>query len=149
MTKMNRKGFIARDFVVAMILFSGLIALMTLVVASIASDYGNNDLISEDFSNKFDRFDENTGRVTEMFDSANSEEGLSLIGTFDVLFNSAFSIISLVFSGVSSVGSQLLGFSEFFGIPSEVAGVFFTIILSILTALIVFIVISSVSRREL
>lgn len=146
---MNKKGFIARDFVVALILFSGVIALMTLAIASIADDYGNTDVINEDFADKFDRLEDNTGRVTEMFDSTSGKGGLSLIGTFDVLFNGAFSVISLVFSGVTSVGSQLLGFSEFFGIPAEVAGVFFTIILSIMTALVVFIVISSVSRREL
>ena len=146
---MNKKGFVARDFIIATILFSGVIALFTLAVASLADDYGNSNVVNPEFADNFDRLEETTDRATSMFDATSSESGLSLVGVFDVLFTATFAVISLVFNAVSSVGTQLLGFSEFFGIPNEVAGVFFTIILAILSVLIVFIIISSVSRRDL
>ena len=146
---MDKKGFIARDFVLAMILFSGIIALAVLGVASLADDYDNSNIVDEDFQSNFERFENETDRASEMFDAASSKEGLSLIGTFDVLFGSSFTVISLVFGGVSVVGSQIVNFGSYFGIPSSVTKVFFTIMLSALTILIVFIIISSVSRRDL
>lgn len=145
----NKKGFIARDFVLAMILFSGLIVLSILAVTSLANDYDNPNVIDEEFQNNFERFENETERASRMFDAASSEEGLSFIGTFDVLFRSAFTVISLVFSGVSAVGSQIANFGSYFGIPSTVAKTFFTILLSALSVLIVFIIISSTTQRNL
>jgi len=147
--KMNKKAFVARDFVVASLLFSGLLALTILAVAGFAAEYDNTAIISEDFSDKFNKFEDNTERIGGMYDAATSEEGLSFIGTFEVLFSSTFTIISLVFSGITAADSQLLGFGDFFGIPSSVSAVFFTLVLGVLTTLIVFIVISSLSRRDL
>lgn len=146
---MNKKGFIARDFVLAMLLFSGIIALAALGIASLASDYDNPNVVDEDFQDNFDRFTNETDRASDLFDAATSNEGLSLIGTFDVLFSASFTVISLVFGGVSAVGSQVAGFASYFGIPSTVAKTFFTILLSGLAILMVFIIISSVSRRDL
>jgi len=146
---LNKRGFIARDFVLAMLLFSGIIALAVLGVASLADDYDNPNVVDSGFQDNFDRFSNETDRVGKMFNSATSKEGLSLVGTFDILFGSTFTIISLVFGGVSAVGSQVASFGEYFGIPSTVSKTFFTILLSGLTILIVFIIISSVSRRDL
>lgn len=146
---MNKKGFIARDFVLGMLLFSGIIALLVIGLNGFANDYGNNNIVDEEFSDNFDRFNNETANAQELFDAATSDEGLSLIGTFDVLFSSTFTIISLVFGGVSSVGNQIAGFGEYFGIPTSVSQTFFTILLAGLTILIVFIIISSVSRRDL
>jgi len=146
---MNKKGFIARDFVVATILFSGFLTLMVMGVGSLANDYGNSNIINEEFSNQFNKFDDTTQNAKDIYNSANSKEGISFLGSFDVLFSSTFTIFALIFNAVTSTGSQLLGFSEFFGIDSGVAGVFFTILLSTLSIIIVFIIISSVSRRDL
>lgn len=146
---MNKKGFIARDFVLAMILFSGVIALAFLAVADLADTYDNPNVVDEGFTDNFERFQNETDRASQIFDAATSNEGLSLIGTFDVLFSSSFTVISLVFGGVAAVGSQVANFGSYFGIPSTVTKTFFTILLSGLTILIVFIIISSVSRRDL
>ena len=142
--KMNKKGFVARDFVIAMLLFSGGIALFVLMVGSMTNGYNNPNVINEEFSSKFDRFSNDTSRAGEMWESATSEGGLSLIGTADLLFFSTFRVISLVFNGVVASGQQLTGFGEFFGIPSEVTTIFMVLIFTILTVFIVFIIISSV-----
>jgi hypothetical protein len=147
---LNKKGWSARDFVIATLLFSGGIALFMLMVGALANDYDNANVVDEEFSNKFDRFNEDTDRAVEMWNATTSEGGLSLVGTTELLFFSTFRVISLVFNGVVSAGEQLSGFGEFFGIPSEVAGIFFVMIFSILTVFIVFIIISSVrSGRDL
>ncbi len=146
---MNKKGFVARDFVVAMLLLSGFLSLFILMVGGLADDYNNPNVVNQEFADKFNKFDENVGRTSDMFEAVSSKDGLSLIGTFDVLFSSTFSVISLIFAGVVGAGQQLAGFAEFFNVPTQVASVFFTLIFGILTALIIFIVVSSVSRRDL
>lgn len=145
----NKKGFVARDFVVASLIFSGLIALFVLSVGALADDYDNPNVIDPEFAENFDKFEENTERISSMYEEVTSEEGLSFIGTFEVLFASTFSVISLVFTGLTSIGTQLLGFGEYFGIPRAVSKIFFTLLISSLTALIIFIIISSVNRRDL
>jgi len=144
MNKMNKKGWVARDFIIAMLIFSGVLAIYVLMVGSVANDYGNTDVINVGFSEKFDKFSNDTSRAGEMWESATSEGGLSLVGTADLLFFSTFRVISLVFTSVVSAGEQLAGFGEFFGIPSEVSLIFMTLIFTILTVMIIFIIISSI-----
>lgn len=146
---MNKKGFVARDFVLGMILFSGIITLSLLAFNSLAEDYNNPDIIDDGFSENFNRFEEELNRSGEILSAAKSESGLSLVGTFDVLFSATFTVVSLVFGGLDAVGSQVSGFGSYFGVPSEVATVFFGILLAGLTVLIVFIIISSISQRDL
>lgn len=148
-TQNLKRGFIPRDFVIALLLFSGILTLLTLAVASLAEDYGNTEVIDPEFSNRFNKFDQELDRSADIFNSTTSTGGLSLVGTFDVLFSSTFTVISLVFGGVSAVGSQIAGFGDYFGIPKSVAYAFFGMIMAILAILIVFMVVSSVSRRDL
>lgn len=146
----NKKGWVARDFVVASLIFSGVIALFVIMIGSLANDYDNTEIIDPEFSEKFDKFSEDTERASEMWESATSEDGLSLVGTADLLFFSTFRVISLVFSSVVATGRQLAGFGEFFGIPTEITSILMVLIFTILTVYIVFIVISSVrSGRDL
>lgn len=146
----NKKGWVARDFIIAVLLFSGCLAIYVLMIGSAANDYDNQNIVDPEFSAKFDRFANDTARAGEMWDAATSEGGLSLVGTADLLFFSTFRVISLVFSSVVAAGQQLAGFGEFFGVPSEVTAIFMVLIFSVLTVSIVFIIISSVrSGREL
>ena len=147
---MNKKAWVARDFVIAMLLFSGCIALFVLMVGAIANDYDNPNIIDQNFSDKFDKFSDDTGRASEMWSAVTSEGGLSLVGTTELLFFSTFRVISLIFSSVVAAGTQLAGFGEFFGVPSAVTAIFMVLIFSILTVSIIFIIISSVrSGKEL
>jgi len=132
------------DFVIASLVFSGIIALFVIAVGSLANDYDNTNVINEDFANKFDKFEENTARTGEMWNATTSEGGLSLIGTVEVLFFSTFQVISLVFSSVTEAGSQLFGFGEFFGIPSAVSNIIFVLLFAALTVIIIFKILSFV-----
>jgi hypothetical protein len=146
----NKKAWVTRDFVVAMLIFSGVLGLFVVMIAGVANDYDNPNIIDPAFAEKFDRFTEEQSRATEMWEATSGEGGLSLIGTADLIFFSTFRVISLVFNSVVSAGQQLFGFGEFFGIPSEVSAILGVLIFAILTVLIVFIIISSVrSGKEL
>lgn len=146
----NKKGWTSKDFLVAMLIFSAGIALFMLMVGSLANDYGNTDIVNDEFSNKFDKFSEDTSRAGEMWDAATAEGGLSLIGTTELIFFSTFKVISLIFNAVVGAGQQLAGFGEFFGIPSAVTSIFLVLIFTILTVFIVITILSSIrSGRDL
>jgi len=150
MNKMNKKGWVARDFIIAMLIFSGVLAMFVVMIGSVANDYGNTDIISPVFSEKFDKFSENVDTGGEMWGASTGEGGLSLVGTADLLFFSTFKVISLVFDSVSLAWTQMAEFGTFFGIPSVISNIFVGLIFSILTVSIVFIIISSIrSGREL
>lgn len=147
---MNKKAqFLARDWVISAVLFSAVIAIFVLIFGSFADTYDRQDLINDEFSETFDRFENDTQVIEQMWDQTSGEGGLSTIGTFDILFKSTFGVISLVFSSVTSFGIQVFSFVEFFGIPSKVGFLMGTLLLSILSVVIVFIIISSVSRRDI
>jgi len=52
MNKINKKGWVARDFIIAMLVFSGVMAMFVVMIASIADDYDNPDIINDEFSRK-------------------------------------------------------------------------------------------------
>jgi hypothetical protein len=144
MTQINKKGFSTMDFTLAVLIFSGVIALLVVALGSLASDYDNPNIVNEKFSNTFDKFDEANSRTGDMWTAMSEEGGLSLIGTVEVLFFSTFRVISLVLSSVGEAGAQLFGISSFFGIPSAVSGIFFVLIIAMLTVVIIFKILSFV-----
>ena len=148
--KMNKKAeMLARDWVISAILFTGIIALLVLQAGALVDTYGVENVTDTEFNNKFNDFENHTAIAANMWNATSGEGGLSTIGTFDILFTATFSVIDLVFSSVTMAGSQIFGFVTYFGIPKEVGFIFGTILLSILSVIIVFIIISSVSRRDL
>jgi len=148
--KINKKGWVARDFIIAMLVFSGVLAMFVVMIGSVANDYDNTNIISPDFSDKFDKFSENVDTGGEMWAASTGEGGLSLVGTADLLFFSTFKVISLVFDSVNIAWTQMAEFGEFFGIPSVISNIFVGLIFTILTVMIVFIIISSIrSGKEL
>jgi len=146
----NKRGWVARDFIIAMLIFSGVLALFVVMIGSAANDYSNPNVIDPEFSESFDKFSEDTARAGEMWNATTSEGGLSLVGTADLLFFSTFRVISLVFTSVVAAGQQLASFGTYFGIPTAISAIFMVLIFSILTVSIIFIIISSVrSGKEL
>jgi hypothetical protein len=147
----NKKGFTASSYLVAAIIFSAGIALFVVMVGSLSSDYGNTDIINPEFSDTFDRFDDETDTIGEMWKTIDPEEkkGLSLVtGVFEIFFKGTFTVISLVVSSVAAAGSQIFGFLEYFGIPTEISTIIGTLVFALLTVTIVFVVINAINAKK-
>ena len=145
----DKKGFLARDWIIGTILFSGIIALFVLAAGGMVDEYGTPNVTSPAFEQTFDRLSNHTHIAGKMWNATSSEEGLSTVGTFTLLFSSTFEVIRLVFNSVGLAGKSMFGFTEYFGVDSTVAFTVFTIAFACLSVVIVFIVISSLSRRDL
>ena len=145
----NKKGFLTRDFLIAGILFSGMVALFVLMIAGIGDEYDSTLLTNEDFAANYDTLVEQTERIETARSAASAGEGLSFIGTFDVAFQSTFTVIQMVFQTLNLFGDMSGSFAGDFGLDEKVISLDFIIGLSILTVIIVLIWISSISRGKL
>jgi len=145
----NKKGFNTRDFVMAGILFSGLIALWVLAVAGIQSEYGSDLLTNPDFADNYDRLTKQTEKIETARKAATAGEGLRFRGTFDVAFQSTFTIIQMVFSTLDLFGDMTESFAEDFGLDPTVTRITITIAFVLLTIMLVWSWISSISRGRL
>ena len=145
----EKKAFLTRDFVIAGILFSGLIALWVLAIAGIENEYDSDLLTNPSFAENYDRLATQTEKIETAREAAAAGEGLSFIGTFDVAFQSTFTVIQMVFSTLDLFGDMTGSFAEDFGLDPTVTSIVFLIALAILTTILVFIWISSISRGKI
>lgn len=145
----QKKGFNTRDFVMAGILFSGLIALFVLAIAGIQNEYDSDLLTNENFASTYDTLVEQTEKIETARSAASAGEGLSFVGTFDVAFQSTFTVIQMVFATLNLFGNMTGSFAEDFGLDPTVTNLVFIIALTLLTVVIVWSWISSISRGRL
>ncbi len=145
----NKKAFLTRNFVIAGILFSGMVALFVLMIGGISNEYDSTLLTNEDFSSNYDTLIEQTDRIETAREAAAAGDGLSFIGTFDVAFQSTFTVIQMVFQTLDLFGDMSGSFAEDFGVDPSVVRIAFLIALAVLTTLIVWTWISSISRGKI
>ena len=145
----NKKAFLSRDYIVILLVFSALIGLCYILVASMGEDYGNPNIIDENFRDNYQNLQNSTDTVSSMFNQTSSKEGMSFVGTYTSLFRATFGVISLVFSSFGIIQSQTAHFATDFGIPSAVANIIFPTLIAIITVLIIFIIISSMSKGKI
>ena len=146
---MNKKGqFLARDWVISIILFSGLVALIVLAIASMSDQYDNPDIVNNDIAANYGNITETTQIAQSAFDAANEKEGLTFVGSIDVMFGAAFTVIALTFNSVGLATGYLTSFASDFKIPSSVAVIVVGILISILMVILVFVILSTTTQRD-
>ena len=145
----TKKPFLTRNFVIAGVLFSGIVALFVLAVAGISNEYDSVLLTNEDFGDTYDRLVTQTERIETARAAAATGDGLSFIGTFDVAFQATFTVIQMVFQTLDLFGDITGSFAADFGVDPTVTRITFLIALAILTTLIVWTWISSISRGKI
>ena len=148
---MNRKGeFLARNYIISIILFGMVSLIGYLIVADISGEntgYNIPNMTDQNFRNNYDTL--STTTIYQMQNATQSSEGLSTISTFTEVFKASFSVISLIFGSLGLVNGVFASFAQDFGVPSVIANIVFPSLLVIIIALLVFIIISSVSQGKL
>lgn len=145
----HKKPFLTRDFVMAGILFSGLIALWVLAIAGIQDEYDSTLLTNEEFAATYDKLNDQADNIETARSATAAGEGLSFVGTFDVAFQSTFTVIQMVFSTLNLFGDMTGSFAEDFGLDPTVTRIVFLIALTLLTIAVVWTWISSISRGRI
>jgi hypothetical protein len=146
----QKKGFLLRDFVIVGILFGLIIALFILQVASIADNYNNTDIINENFAKHYNKLQTNLDQLDTSNKAVTGSGGLNLVGTFNIAFNSVFTVVAMVWDGIqiyTGMAGNLA--SDFTFLDANVINKILTSIIAMITAYLIFVWISSVSRGKL
>lgn len=144
-----KKSFLTRDFVIAGVIFSGIVALFVLNIAGISNEYDTTILVNEEFADNYDKLTEQTSRIETARETTAAGSGLSFLGTFDVAFQSTFVVFQMIFQSLNLFGNMSDSFAEDFGLDPTVMAVVFIVALAILTTLIVWNIVSSISRGRI
>ena len=146
----NKKAFVTQDFVIAGLLFTSVIIFFTIGIADLQQNYPDNpNIVSESFSDNYNKLSEQTQTIDTMRNTSLSGEGLTFRGAFDVTFGSFFTIMQLTFSTLTIFGDMYVNMSSDFPfIDSIVLNNFFIIGFAILTVFLIFLLINAVGRNK-
>lgn len=143
----QKKGFLTRDIIITALLFGVVVAIFTLAITDVSSNYGNSNLVDAAFSEKYDKLSALTAKVETARSSSSAGSKLSFVGAFDVAFKSTFTVIQMVFQSLALYTTMVDDFvSDYTFLDSGVMSTLLTVGLAILTVFLVFIWISSISR---
>jgi hypothetical protein len=148
----NKKGLLAREWIIGLIIFSVICGIFGLVVSDMASsDNGYNvaNMSDSNFDAAYNQVSNTSGIAGQMGNATVSKEGLSTFGSVELFFGSTISVIQLTFGSLSMVNNVFTNIFHSFGIPSVLANIIFPAIISIITVILVFIVVSSLTKTKM
>lgn len=146
----SKKGFLLRDFVIVGILFSLVIALFVIQVAEMSRNYNNSDIISSSFASHYNKLQNNLASLDTSFQATKGGSGLNLIGTFNVAFNSVFTVIIMVWDGLliyTGMASNIS--SDFSFLDQSTTLLILGALIACLTSYLIFVWLSSVTRGKI
>jgi len=148
----NKKGMLARDWFVMLIIFGVITGLGYLVVADFASEssgYAVENMTDDDFQDNYDTLTDSVKNVSEMQNKTAAKGGLDVISTFTTLFTATINIITIVLGSFSMASNVMTNFAIDFGVPTVVANLIFPAILALIIGIIIFVIISSISKGKM
>jgi len=150
---MNKKGeMLVRDYFVCLVLFgiiTGAGALMVVDIANSETGYDIENMTDEDYQERYDTFTNSTRDIYKMSNETASNKGMSVVSTFTTMFTATFSVISIILSSfglVENAGAYLMIDA---GVPSLLGNLVMGGIVAIIVGILVFVIISSISRGKL
>lgn len=148
---MNKKGFLLRDFVIVGIIFGMIVGLYVLQVASIDNEYGGNTgIINPNFAAHYSNLQLQLSKLDAANKAVQSPGGLNLIGTFNVAFNSIFTVITMVWDGITiytGMAGNIPG--DFSFLDSGTVTIVLGGAIAILTTYLIFVWLSSITRGKI
>lgn len=134
-----------------LIVFSMVVGIGSLIVidiSSTANGYNVPNISDDSFDDTYNKLQETKSLV----DTSGNEtrKGLGkLLGNDNTFFGSTLVVLDLTFGSFSMVNSVFASFITYFGVPAEIANLFFPAILAIITTIIIFVAISSLTRSKM
>jgi len=120
------------------------------MVANMANNYNNSDLISPNFAAHYDQLSDNVERLSSAFGTVKSSGGLSLVGAFNVAFNSVFTVIAMVWDGITMYTGMITSLaSDFTFLDQTTTLMFLGGVLAIVISYLMFVWLSSVTRGKI
>ncbi len=149
LNKNKRAQFSTSTFVIAGLIFSGIVAFWVIAIADLEQEYPGSNLTSPTFSKNYDKLTQTAESVEVIRSTASSEEGLTFQGAFDVTFGSFFTVVQLILATLGlfvGLGGNIS--TDFPFISSTVLNIFFILGGAVVTTIIVFKIVNAVGRNK-
>jgi hypothetical protein len=144
------KGFLLRDFVITGLLFGLVVSLYIIQVGSIADNYNNQEIVSASFADNYDKLSANTANLETSFQSVKSGNGLDLVGTFNVAFNSVFTVVNMMWDSLLIYTNMAGNVADDFNfLDSGTVLIVLSTLIAMITTYLIFVWLSSISRGKL
>jgi len=143
---------LVRDWIIILVLFglvSGIGYIIVVDVSSSDKGYNVTNMTDESYQSRYDTLTESSSKIYQMQNATSSEEGMSVVSTYTTMFKSTFTVIGVVFGSFGMFTTTMNNFAEDIGMDSTLANIVFGGILVIIICIVVFIIISSISRGRL
>jgi len=143
---------LARDWIIILILFgltTGVGFMIVADIASVESGYGVENMTDESYRERYDTLTDTTEDIYLMQNATSSEEGLSVVSTYTTMFKSTFSVIGLVFGSFDVARLTMNNLAQDIGMDSNLANLFFGAILTIIISIIIFVILSSITKGRI
>jgi hypothetical protein len=135
-----------RDYILSGILLSSIVAIAYLMVGGLATEYNTPGIVDEGFSDRYDKFENQTADIKEMWNASSNPEGFNPITTSIEVFKGAVAVINLVFGGAATVIGQVGNIGADFGIPTQIFGILVILFAVTLSVLIIWGVINFMNK---
>lgn len=136
-----------KDYVIAVLILSGVIVLAYAMVGTMATDYDAPGIVDESFKENYDEFNNQSATIAEMWNATSSKGSLNLISGTDIFLKSTFSVVSLIFGSVGSLTRQVAHIQSDFGVPNAIWGVVSVIFIATITILIIFAIVNALNKQ--
>lgn len=135
-----------RFWIIGIIMFSGVFALMTVAFHDAASGYDRTDLINPELEDRYDQLNEQVELVGGLKDTVSGDEGLKVLNVLGTIFTGTIGVLNAVLASVTFIPTVFANFASDFGIPTIVTNIFFTMVALIITVLLIFAIINAIRR---
>lgn len=148
----NKKGVLPRTWVIATILFVTVVALLYTASNGFLSEYSQDSLIDSDFNNSYNKYNELTGsgdmNISATWESMTDDKGWNVFDTLigiPAIFMSVIRYLAGSVGIMSDVPSQI---GEDLGVDSSIVNILGGSLILLISVVIIFAIISSVSRSN-
>lgn len=145
----NKKGFLAKDWIIATIFFGGIVALAILMVGAYTDTYNSSGVVDQQFSENYDHLQDTSDIASQMQESVRGKGGVTLAVAAELVFSSTFTVIGLIWDSLTLPVTVLSHFAADFDIPSSVTFVLGAVLTMALIVVILFAIIGSLKKGDL
>lgn len=142
----EKYGMELRYWIVSLILFSGVFALMVVALQDASSGYGVKNTTNQEIEARYNKLSEQESLVQNLQDTTADEEGLQVLNVLGTVFTATIGVLNLVLASITFIPDVFANFASDFGIPTQVTSIFFTIVGLIITTLIIFAILNAIKR---
>lgn len=142
----EKYGIELRYWVIGLVLFSGVFALMVVAFQDAAVGYGAENLTNSEIEDRYNQLSEQEDLIGQLQDTTGGEEGLQIINVLGTVFTATIGVLNLMLASVTFIPTVFANFASDFGIPTEVTSIFFVMVGLIITVLIIFAILNAIKR---